>query len=82
MEPRDMMKRQMFPIAKIYVPTKRRTTLKPEVVQDIANSMLEVGQQTPDLVGIGTQEVERALQHLEERRGVHTRARSRPVFST
>src|SRR5437588_12278310 len=45
-----MMKRQTFPIAKIYVPTKRRTTLNPEVVQDIANSMLEVGQQTPILV--------------------------------
>jgi sulfiredoxin len=45
-----MMKREKFEIANIYVPVKRRTTLKPEVVQEIAQSMLEVGQQTPILV--------------------------------
>jgi ParB-like chromosome segregation protein Spo0J len=45
-----MMKREKFEIANIYVPVKRRTTLKPEVVQEIAQSMLEVGQQTPVLV--------------------------------
>jgi len=32
------------------VPVKRRSTLKPETVREIAQSMLEVGQQTPILV--------------------------------
>jgi sulfiredoxin len=45
-----MIKRETFPIGQIYVPTKRRASLKPEVVQEIATSMLEVGQQTPILV--------------------------------
>ena len=45
-----MMKREGFPIADIYVPVKRRATLKPELVQEIAASMLEVGQQTPIMV--------------------------------
>jgi sulfiredoxin len=49
-EDRIMFKRENFPIAEIYVPTKRRGTLKPEVVQDIAASILEIGQQTPVLV--------------------------------
>src|SRR5262249_55064978 len=42
-----MMKTQRIPIAKIYVPVKRRATLDPKVVQEIAESMLEVGQKTP-----------------------------------
>jgi sulfiredoxin len=45
-----MMKREAFAIADIYVPTKRRTTLKPATVQELAQSMLEKGQQTPILV--------------------------------
>jgi len=45
-----MMKREKFAIAKTYVPVKRRATLKPQIVQEIAQSMLEVGQQTPILV--------------------------------
>ena len=45
-----MLKREKFEIANIYVPVKRRSTLKPEVVQDIAQSMLEKGQETPILV--------------------------------
>ena len=45
-----MLKTEIFPIADIYVPVKRRATLKPEVVQEIAQSMLEVGQQAPILV--------------------------------
>ncbi len=45
-----MMKRETFAIASIYVPVKRRATLDPEVVDAIAESMLEVGQQTPILV--------------------------------
>jgi len=44
------MKRETFAIASIYVPVKRRATLDPEVVDAIAESMLEVGQQTPILV--------------------------------
>jgi sulfiredoxin len=44
------MKRESFPIAEIYVPVKRRATLKPELVQEIAASMLDVGQQTPIMV--------------------------------
>lgn len=45
-----MMKRESFPVAKIYVPVERRKTLDPKRVDDIANSMLENGQQTPILV--------------------------------
>jgi sulfiredoxin len=45
-----MMRREKFAIANIYVPVKRRATLKPEVVQEIAQSMLDVGQQCPILV--------------------------------
>ena len=45
-----MMKRETFAIAAIYVPVKRRATLKPETVAEIAESMLEVGQQTPIMV--------------------------------
>jgi sulfiredoxin len=42
-----MMKRETFAITDIYVPVKRRATLKPDLVQEIAASMLESGQQTP-----------------------------------
>ena len=45
-----MMKRQPFPIADIYVPVKRRATLNSKTVDDIAESMLQVGQKTPMLV--------------------------------
>ncbi len=45
-----MMKREKFTIATIYVPLKRRATLKPETVAEIAESMLQVGQQTPILL--------------------------------
>jgi sulfiredoxin len=45
-----MMKREKFAIANIYVPQKRRATLKPETVKEIAESMLQAGQQTPILV--------------------------------
>ena len=44
-----MMKRETFAIASIYVPAKRRSTLDPKKAQDIAESMLQVGQQTPIL---------------------------------
>ncbi len=45
-----MLKTERFPIDKIYVPVKRRKTLKSEVVQEIAESILEIGQQAPILV--------------------------------
>ena len=45
-----MMKRETFAIANIYVPAKRRATLDPRKAQAIAESMLQVGQQTPILV--------------------------------
>ena len=44
-----MMKREKLTIADLYVPVKRRTTLKPETVQQLAQSILENGQQTPIL---------------------------------
>jgi sulfiredoxin len=45
-----MMKRETFAIAEIYVPVKRRATLDPRKVQEIAESILQVGQQAPILV--------------------------------
>jgi len=45
-----MMRREKFAIANIYVPIKRRATLKPETVQEIARSIIEVGLQAPILV--------------------------------
>jgi sulfiredoxin len=45
-----MMRREKFAIANIYVPVKRRATLKPETVREIAQSILEVGQEVPILV--------------------------------
>ena len=45
-----MMKRETFAIASIYVPAKRRSTLDPDKAREIAESMLQVGQQTPILV--------------------------------
>ena len=45
-----MMKRQAFPIADIYVPVKRRAEIDSQKVQELAESILEKGQQTPILV--------------------------------
>jgi ParB-like chromosome segregation protein Spo0J len=44
------MKRESFEIAKIYVPTKRRATLNPKTVEQLAADILENGLQTPILV--------------------------------
>jgi hypothetical protein len=41
---------QSFPIDKIHIPEKKRKALKPEVVQDLAESILDVGQQDAILV--------------------------------
>jgi ParB-like chromosome segregation protein Spo0J len=45
-----MMKKEKFRVADIYVPQKRRATLKPDTVKEIAESMLQVGQQSPILI--------------------------------
>ena len=45
-----MMKRENFPVAKIYVPVKRRATLEQKRVDELAESMLKDGQTTPILV--------------------------------
>ena len=45
-----MLKREIFAVADIYVPVKRRATLEQERVDEIAASMLDNGQQTPILV--------------------------------
>jgi sulfiredoxin len=45
-----LMQEHVIAIADIYVPAKRRTRLDPKTVQDIAQSMLEIGQRTPILV--------------------------------
>jgi ParB-like chromosome segregation protein Spo0J len=45
-----MMKRENFAVNAIYVPTKRRATLDPKRVEEIAQSMLADGQKTPILV--------------------------------
>ncbi len=60
-----MMKREKFPIANIYVPIKRRATLKPEIVQEIAQSILEIGQQMPILV---RQDGDRGIGRRDDRR--------------
>lgn len=45
-----VLKPESFPIDKIYVPVKRRKALNPELVQEIAESILEIGQQAPIFV--------------------------------
>jgi uncharacterized ParB-like nuclease family protein len=45
-----MLKIQKFAIDDIYVTVKRRKTLNPDTVGELAASMLEVGQQSPILV--------------------------------
>jgi sulfiredoxin len=45
-----MMKRESIAIADIYVPTKRRTSVDDKVVDELAESILQNGQQSPILV--------------------------------
>ncbi len=45
-----MLKREVFAVADVYVPVKRRATLKQKRVDEIAASMLDNCQQTPILV--------------------------------
>jgi sulfiredoxin len=47
-----MMKRENFPLDKIYVPVKRRATLEQARVDELAASMLKDGQTTPVLVRV------------------------------
>lgn len=44
------MRIHIIKIDDIYVPVKRRNTLNPDVVAEIAESMLEIGQTSPILV--------------------------------
>lgn len=45
-----MMKREAFAIHNIYVPTKRRATLDPATVDELAESILQSGLRTPILL--------------------------------
>jgi sulfiredoxin len=45
-----VLKRESFPIERIYVPVKRRAMLDPARVKAIAESMLASGQTTPIMV--------------------------------
>ena len=45
-----MPKPESFPIDKIYVPVKRKKALRPDLVQEIAESIMEIGQQEPIIV--------------------------------
>jgi len=47
-----MPKPESFPIEKIFVPTKQKKALKPETVAEIAESMLDIGQQEPICVRV------------------------------
>ena len=42
-----MMQRESLPIAKIFVPIARQATLNSKTVDEIAESILQIGQQTP-----------------------------------
>lgn len=44
------MKDEKIPIEEIYVPAKRRSTLNPETVEQLAAAILEEGQKSPILV--------------------------------
>jgi sulfiredoxin len=44
------MRAETLPIADIYVPVKRRATLDPALVETLAESILEKGQETPIMV--------------------------------
>ena len=45
-----MLEEREFKTADIYVPAKRRRTLNPKTVEEIAESMIEEGQRTPIMV--------------------------------
>lgn len=42
-----MPKPESFPIEKIFVPTKQKKAIKPETVAEVAESIMEIGQQEP-----------------------------------
>ncbi|GHD60099.1 chromosome partitioning protein ParB [Thalassobaculum fulvum] len=44
------MKDEKIPIEEVYVPAKRRATLNPETVEQLAAAILEEGQKSPILV--------------------------------
>ena len=62
-----IMKDVEIPIEEIYVPTKRRAEIKPEVVESLAESILEEGLKVPISVreGKGRYVLVSGLQRLE-----------------
>ncbi|RYH08539.1 ParB N-terminal domain-containing protein [Tropicimonas sp. IMCC6043] len=42
-----MLEKKKYPIAEIYVPTKRKKTLEPAKVEALAESIIDIGQTTP-----------------------------------
>jgi len=44
------MRRESFAISNIYIPAKRWATFDARVVEEIAESIMEIGQRTPILV--------------------------------
>ena len=42
-----MLQKRMFLIAEVYIPVKRMKTLNPTKVEQIAESIIEIGQTTP-----------------------------------
>jgi len=46
----ELLKVEKIAVAKVYVPAKKRTTLDPKKVDEIAESMLASGQLTPIMV--------------------------------
>ncbi|GGI32018.1 ParB N-terminal domain-containing protein [Bradyrhizobium guangdongense] len=42
-----MSKPESFPIEKIFVPTKQKKAIRPETVAEVAESIMEIGQQEP-----------------------------------
>ncbi len=42
-----MPRPETFPIEKIFVPTKQKKAIKPETVAEVAESIMEIGQQEP-----------------------------------
>ncbi|MBM3533423.1 MAG: chromosome partitioning protein ParB [Alphaproteobacteria bacterium] len=48
----ELLKVEKIAVADVYVPAKRRTTLDPKKVDEIAESMLASGQLTPIMVRV------------------------------
>jgi hypothetical protein len=67
------------PIAQVYVPLKRRATLDPKKAQEIAESILQIGLQSPILV---RQDGERAIRCMAVRCSARVLARADEVIES